>query len=134
MKNDKAVKIMIKTQVLLWKTIEGNRGLGLELSFFYFILNPAPLTHDVACSRFYLDGKNMRRQCQMSSLDLSIFQSWYVVQASFPTDTTIIFKIFKKICDWFIFPNSYFHYKKYRNLLLFPVNGGLLGTTLYIWY
>ena len=50
----------------------------------------------------------------------SIFQSWYVVQASSGTDTTIIFKIFRKIFDWFIFPNSYLHYKKYRNLLLFP--------------
>ena len=42
-KNDKAAKIMIKTQILLWKTIEGNWGLDLGLrlgiAFFYYILN-----------------------------------------------------------------------------------------------
>ena len=37
---------MIKTQILLWKTIEGY-GLGLGLGLFYFILNSTPLTHDV---------------------------------------------------------------------------------------
>ena len=32
----------------------------------------------------------------------------------------IIFKIFKNVSDWFIFPNPYLHYIKYRNLILFP--------------
>ena len=36
-------------------------GLGL----FYFILNSAPLTRDVTCSRPYLDGKNMKRLNEM---------------------------------------------------------------------
>ena len=31
---------MIKTQILLWKTVEGNRRLGLGLGLLYFILNP----------------------------------------------------------------------------------------------
>ena len=42
-KIDKAAKIIIKTQILLWKTIEGNWGLDLGLgwgiAFFYYILN-----------------------------------------------------------------------------------------------
>ena len=42
---------MIKTQILLRKTIEGNRRFRLGLGFFYFILNLPPLTHDVTCSR-----------------------------------------------------------------------------------
>ena len=41
---------MIKTQILLRKTIEGNRrlglGLGLGLVFFCFILNSVPLTRN----------------------------------------------------------------------------------------
>ena len=61
---------MIKNQ--LKKTIVGNRrlraGLGLGLDFFYFILSLPPLTRDVTCSRLYLDGKNIRRQCQMNIL------------------------------------------------------------------
>ena len=41
-KNDKAVKIVIKTQILLLKTIEGNRRLrvtvrvGVKFIIFYF--------------------------------------------------------------------------------------------------
>ena len=31
----------------------------------------------------------------------------------------IIFKIFKKISDFFIFPKSYLHHIKYRNSVLF---------------
>ena len=31
-----------------------------------------------------------------------------------------LFKIFKKLSDWLIFPNSYLHYIKYRNVILFP--------------
>ena len=49
-----------------------------------------------------------------------IFQSGYVVQASFGTDTAIIFKIFKKISDWFMFQNFYLQYTKYRDLILIP--------------
>ena len=30
-KNDKAMKIMIKAQVLLWKTTEGNRNLSISV-------------------------------------------------------------------------------------------------------
>ena len=56
---------MIKTQILLWKTIEG-QGLGLDL--FYFILNSLLLTRDVTYSRLYLDGKNVRGKCQMNNL------------------------------------------------------------------
>ena len=59
---------MIKTQTLLWKTIEGNRRLRVRVRFFYFILNLPPLTRDVTCSRLYLDRKNMRQQCQMNAL------------------------------------------------------------------
>ena len=39
---------------------------------------------------------------------------------SFGTNTKIIFRIFKRVSDWFIFPNSYLHYIKYRNFILFP--------------
>ena len=55
-----------------------------------------------------------------SSRNFSIFQSGFVVQASFGTDTKTIFRIFKKISGWFIFLNSYLHYIKYRNFILFP--------------
>ena len=53
-KKDKAVKIMIKTEILLWKTMDGNSretvkglGLGLRLGFIYFILNSHTLIRDV---------------------------------------------------------------------------------------
>ena len=45
---------MIKTQILLWKTIEG-QGLGLGL--FYFIPTSLPMTHDVTYSRLYFGRK-----------------------------------------------------------------------------
>ena len=56
------------------------------------------------------------------------------------TGTTIMFKIFKQISEWFLFPNSYLLYIKYKNFILIPnveffsVNGVLLGTTFNIWY
>ena len=37
---DKAVKIMIKTQILLCKTIEGNRRLRVRFISFYSELAP----------------------------------------------------------------------------------------------
>ena len=37
-KNEKAIKIMIQTQILLWKTIIEGYVLGLGLGFF-FVLN-----------------------------------------------------------------------------------------------
>ena len=51
---------MIKTQILLWKTIKGNRRLKVRLGpgFFCFILYSPPLTHDVTCSRHCLHRKN----------------------------------------------------------------------------
>ena len=65
---------MIKTQISLRKATEGNRrsglGLGLGLVFFCFILNSPPLTRGVTLSKLYLDGKNMRRKCQMNSVIL----------------------------------------------------------------
>ena len=59
-----------------YEAIEG-QGLGfrLGLSFFYFILNLPPLTSDVTCSRLYLDGKNVRRKCQMNTLSEQILYS-----------------------------------------------------------
>ena len=43
-KNDKAIKIMIKTQILLWKTTEGNRKLRVRVRvrflLFYFEFAP----------------------------------------------------------------------------------------------
>ena len=43
-KNDKAVKIMIKTHILLWKTIEGNRRLRVRVRvrFLSFYSELAP--------------------------------------------------------------------------------------------
>ena len=69
-KNDKAIKIIIKTQILWWKTLEGKRRLTVRVrvKFFYSILNLSRLTHDVTCSRLCPDGKSMRRQCQMKTL------------------------------------------------------------------
>ena len=43
-------------------------GLGLRLGFFYLILTSPPLTRDVTCSRLYLEGKNMKRQCHRNTL------------------------------------------------------------------
>ena len=73
-KNDKAEAIMIKTQILSWKTIEDNKKLKVRVRFKFllFYLNSPALTRDVICSRFYLVGKNMRRQCQMNTLGLWI--------------------------------------------------------------
>ena len=74
-KNNKTVKIKIKIQILLWKTIKGNRSLRVTLrvwvKFLLFYSGLAPQTRDVTCSRIYLDGKNMRRQCQMNTLIFS---------------------------------------------------------------
>ena len=55
---------MIKTQILIWKTIKGSRRLrvGVRLGLFYFILNSPPLTRDVTCSRLYLDDKKYEEQ------------------------------------------------------------------------
>ena len=43
-KNDKAVKVMIKAQILLWRTIEGNRSLRVTVKvrfiLFYSDLGP----------------------------------------------------------------------------------------------
>ena len=55
---------MIKTQVLLWKTIEGNRRLRVRVrvrGFFYFILNSPPLTYDVTCSVTLLGWKEYQK-------------------------------------------------------------------------
>ena len=49
-----------------------------------------------------------------------IFQSRYLVQASFWNWHDNLFKNVKKISDWFMIPNSYLHYIKYRTLILFP--------------
>ena len=63
-KNDKAVAIMIKTQILSWKTIEDHKRLKVRVRFKFllFYLNSPPLTRDVICSRFYLEkiGANVR--------------------------------------------------------------------------
>ena len=57
----KAIKIMIKTQMLLWKSIEGNRSLRVRLSvwvkFLLFYSELVILTCDATCSRLYLDRK-----------------------------------------------------------------------------
>ena len=34
----------------------------------FFILYSPPLTRDVTSSKHYLDGKNMRKECQMNNL------------------------------------------------------------------
>ena len=48
-KKDKAVKIMVKTKVLLWKTIESNGTLRVRVrvKFLLFYSELAPLTRDV---------------------------------------------------------------------------------------
>ena len=56
-----------KTQILLWKIIEG-LGLGFGLGFFYFILNSPLLIRDATCSRSYLNEKKPERQCHMNTL------------------------------------------------------------------
>ena len=50
---------MTRTQILLWKTIEGNRRLRVRVRvrFLLFYSELAPLTSDVICSRLYLDGE-----------------------------------------------------------------------------
>ena len=67
----KAIKIMIKTQMLLWKSIEGNRSLRVRVKFLLFYSELVLLTCDATCSRLYLDRKNMRRQCQMNTFHRS---------------------------------------------------------------
>ena len=63
---------MIKTQILLRKTIEGNWGYGLGLDFFCFILNSQPTDPWCNC-RLNLDGKNMKRECPMDTLIVCIY-------------------------------------------------------------
>ena len=63
-KNDKTVKIMIKTQILLWKTMKGNRRLRVRVRFLLFYSELAPT--DPWCNMLQtLLGwkKKMRRQC-----------------------------------------------------------------------
>ena len=61
---------MIKTQILLRKTIAGKRRLRVRVRvmFILFYFELAPLTRDVTCSRLYLGGKSMRRKCQINKL------------------------------------------------------------------
>ena len=40
----------------------------VSVTFLLFYSERFPLTHDVICSRLYLVGKNLRRQCQMNTL------------------------------------------------------------------
>ena len=40
----------------------------VRFMLFYFKLIP-PLTHDVTCSRLYLDEQNLRRKCQTNNLN-----------------------------------------------------------------
>ena len=47
--------------------MKDNRKLKVRVKFILFILNSAPQTHDVTCSRLYWDGKNIRRKCQMKT-------------------------------------------------------------------
>ena len=55
----------------LHSTIEGIRRFSVLFRVKEFILNVPPLTRDVTCSRLYLNGKNMRRKCQMNTLVIS---------------------------------------------------------------
>ena len=63
---------MIKTHILLAKTTEGYRRFRVRVRvrvwFLLFYSELAPTDRDVTFSRLYLDGKNMRRQCQMNTL------------------------------------------------------------------
>ena len=61
---------MIKTQILLWKTI--GYGLGLRSGLIYFILTLSTLTRDLTCSWLSLDGKYMRRKCLTNNLQYNI--------------------------------------------------------------
>ena len=40
----------------------------VRVTFLLFYSELFPLTHDVICSIIYLEGKNMRRKCQMNTL------------------------------------------------------------------
>ena len=68
------------------------------LGFFYFILNSGPLIRDVACSRLYLDGKNMRRECQMNTLMVA---KSYLLNTVWLFLTFVPGKIFRK--DYFVY-------------------------------
>ena len=62
---------MIKTQILIEGNIRSKVRVKVKVRFTLFyseLLPPFPLTRDVACSRLYLDEKNMRRQCQINTL------------------------------------------------------------------
>ena len=77
---------MIKTQILLWKTIEDNRRLRVSVMAgvrsLLYVLNFPPLTRDVACYRLCLDGKNMRRQHQINTLQRITFQRFFITPFS----------------------------------------------------
>ena len=75
-KNDKAVKVTIKTQILQWKTIERNRRLRVTvmvrvrfLILFWTRSHCPVMSH--APDGPDLDGKNMRRHCQINTLQNS---------------------------------------------------------------
>ena len=56
---------MIKTNFIM----KSNRMMRVIVRVMvYFILNLPPQTSDATCSRLYLDGKSMRRKCQMNNL------------------------------------------------------------------
>ena len=50
---------MIKTQILLWKKIEGNRRfrVRVKIKFFLFYSELYQLIRDVTCPKLYLDAK-----------------------------------------------------------------------------
>ena len=46
----------------------------VRVRFSLFYSDLAPLTRDVTCSRFYLDGKSMRKKCQIDNLSYLILK------------------------------------------------------------
>ena len=75
-KNGKALKIVIKTQILSCKTIEGNRRLRVKARFLLFYSELASTDPWCGTLQTLLPRKNMRRKCQMNNCQMIFWLCW----------------------------------------------------------
>ena len=115
-KNDKAVKIMKKTQILLWKAIEGNSNRRLRfrvrVRFLLFYSELAPLTRGVTCSVTLLGWEKYEEA-------MSDEPPWNIRNFCFPSFAISLLKYkkknFRKNMQEFFKPAARkFHFPKYN--------------------
>ena len=91
---------MIKTQILLYKTIEGNRRLMVRVRVRFVLYYSEIAPTDPWCNmlRTIFGGKNMRRKCQINTLlkKFSIFANLLMERSD---NSFAIVKMWKKTSE-----------------------------------